>query len=89
MASDWHQMRGADANRSGRKRRSLTDIFQAKNGTTQRGRVDFWLDKREDRRKGGPASDAGSDGLTTNQRAAAQLRAQGLHEEADQLEADE
>ena len=52
-ASDWHQKRGADANRPGKKHNTLSAILKPKQasqygpGYTQRERIDFWMDRSD------------------------------------------
>lgn len=58
-ASDFHQKRGRHKNRKGGKYNSLGDIFKPRKerGQTWRSRIDWWLEKREER--GGDAGGGG------------------------------
>lgn len=71
FASDFHQRRG-NGNIAGRKHNRIDDVLKPKrasahgNGYTQRGRIDFWLDRAEEQ----PANGAGP---TREQREAYEL----------------
>lgn len=63
FASDFHQRRGS-GKIAGRKHNRIDDILKPKrasqfgNGYTQRGRIDFWLDRAEEApAPGGPTQD--------------------------------